>query len=68
MIYQIYNKDVPSATQENALIICWSTNGDYALVSANTLPSTITIIDQFNEDEIHTLLKLPLWQQPCPAC
>jgi hypothetical protein len=67
MIYQIDNLNVQVATEQGAIIICWSTDGTYTLVSATAL-SEISIINQFNEDELHTLLKLPLWQQPCPAC
>lgn len=68
MIYQIYNNDVPTATQENAVIICWSTDGTYALVSSDVPLTSINVIDQFDNSELHSLLVLPLWQQPCPAC
>lgn len=68
MIYQIHNKDVYDATLENGKIICWSMDGAYALISCNTILSSITIIEQFDDSELHSLLSLPLWRQPCPSC
>lgn len=68
MIYQINNVDVQPSTLQGALIICWSFNGIFALIQANNSLSEITIIEEFSDNELENLLKLPLWQQPCPAC
>jgi uncharacterized protein YkvS len=68
MIYQINNVDVQTSTLQGALIVCWSFNGDFALVQTNTPIIDITVIEEFSDNELENVLKLPLWQQPCPAC
>ncbi len=68
MIYQIANLDVQAATEQGAMIICWSTDGKYVLISANSLDTSITVIEHFEESHLESLLKLHLWQQPCISC
>lgn len=68
MIYQIYNTDVESALQQQAIIICWSYDGSYVLVQSSQGLSGIVILETYTDDQLMSLMKLELWQQPCPGC
>ena len=73
MIYEIANKDLYTAIQRGATMVCLSGDGTCALVSGATLLTGIDIISQFDETvpnstELSTLLDLPFWRQPCKDC
>lgn len=68
MIYQINNTDVEAALQQHAIIICWSYDGSYVLVQSSQGLSRIAILETYTDDQLMSLMKIELWQQPCPGC
>lgn len=66
MIYKIENANMTEASVNGARTICWSFDGKYILVQAETEPTTV--LETYTDDLKGMLMSQPLWSQPCPGC
>lgn len=68
MIYKISAVNMPAAFNNGGQLHIMSSDGIHGLFLNLTDTSGINVVDSYEDSELDTLLSLPEWQQPCPAC
>jgi hypothetical protein len=68
MIFEINGNDLYRVIQNNAILLCMSTNGDKALVMGENIDLDIVVYNQFDNSDVTDLLWEPTWRQPCKEC
>ena len=66
MIYKIYNSSLTEAMATGATIVTFSFDGMYVLVRSDS--ELKGALELYNESEISSLYKDPLYKQPCKDC
>lgn len=67
MIYQINSNQLPAAIQLNCTIIILSVDSTSALIQGDNITG-LTIINQYQDNQLNSLLSNPGWRQPCVNC
>jgi len=67
MIYEISTTQIPIALQNSCSLIIISADSSHALIRGNNIDQ-FTIINQYEDSAMNSVLSLPFWQQPCTNC
>lgn len=67
MIYQIPTTQVSIALTNNCKLLIISGDSSNALVQGDNL-SNLTIINEYNDNDLYTVISDIFWRQPCKDC
>jgi hypothetical protein len=68
MIYKISAAQMPIVFERGGQLIVIGGDGVHGLIKNLSDTTDITIIEQYNDTELETLLTDPEWTQPCNNC